>query len=149
MGFTFWAKRVALSVALAFAGGAIVEAMHLLFVVTVFGGLDEFLCGKHAPEDMWLLNLGVGAFFGSMLACTVSSFLAVLIAPAHFTDRATMRSWIMAATLAALAGCGAGGFATLLYPQYLSLEWTMITVLACGGLTGLAAAVLLRLRVNR
>lgn len=149
MRIRFWAIRLVLGVTLGFGAAFVVEVIHLLLVVVVFGSLDNYLNRKHPREEAWLHFLCLSAMIGGALATAVASLVAVLIAPAHFTDRAVLRSWLMASTLGALAGSGLGGSTSLLHPRFASVEFAMTVILAGSILAGMASAVLLRVRVNR
>lgn len=149
MGIKRWIIRCVLGFGLGAAAAFVVLAMTLAFVTLVFGGLDDYLSRKHPREERWLHEFVFGVMIGAEPAAFIASFLAVMMAPVRYGDRLVIRSWIMAATLGAVAGGYAGGMITKLHPQYLEFETIPVVVLSVSVLTGIAAAIVLRLFVNR
>ena len=149
MQIKFWAIRVVLGIVLGFAAFAIVEALFLVFVMLMFGGLDEYLNRKHPREEAWLHIFGLIMMMASAPAAFGASFLGVMSAPVRYSDRLVIRSWMMSAALGAITGGCVGGPISLLHPRYLTLDLTVILVAVVGLLVGAIAAIILRTFVNR
>jgi hypothetical protein len=142
----FWLIRIGLAFALSMGAGFAVEVIYIGFVVAAFGSLDAFLYRPARQEEFRLYFLGFQSMTGGTVTAMIASILSVLLAPTHYPDRLVLRSWLMATSLGALAGCGTGAVLSLLHPDFLSLDWTFYVVLISGVLVACAAAIGLRFR---
>ena len=149
MSFKQWAIRIILGVVLGFGAGAVVYALMWGFLTLVFGGLDEYLRREHRREEAWLHILGFSVLLGAASATMIASFLAVMLAPTGCSDRFVMRSWLMAAGSALIVGGLFGGAVSLLNPEVAAMNRSFLLALATGVLTGIGAATMLRLSINR
>ena len=142
-----WVYRLIAGLCLGHLGAMIVEVLMLGLVVMIYGGLDEFLKSKPTPESIRFHFLGLFIMIGSAMASMLGGFLGVMLAPLRFSSPSIIRSSLMAAALGGLAGAWFGGSLGLLYPQYLESDHCAVLSVVGGALSGIAAAIFLRVRV--
>jgi hypothetical protein len=100
-------------------------------------------------EQATLILIGLCGAVGAEAGAFTGCWLGALLVPFGHTLRSVARRSFVTAALGTLAGGWVGATAGLLHPQFLDYGHAAVLAAIAGGLAGIAAAIVLRLRVLR